>query len=123
MEKDKLKPCPWCQCDDELSIAENYNAAYWEWWSIWCSNCAVMGPRAETREQAITYWNERQEAQYEKDIRQLERQLEEVRDRISRLDQHYPTAEQARRAGERLSRIEDEILEAMQRIEEAHGKD
>lgn len=54
-----LKPCPWCQCDNELVIHQEFDAAEWARFGVWCSNCAVTGPRAESEEEAKRLWNGR----------------------------------------------------------------
>jgi hypothetical protein len=53
--------------------------------------------------------------------RELERQLDEVRLRITELDKHYPTKEAAAKAYKKLSDREDEILAELERLNEQYG--
>ncbi|MDE9536913.1 Lar family restriction alleviation protein [Xenorhabdus bovienii] len=50
----KLKPCPFC--GEEADVAEEYGGRYY----VYCSECLVEQTEpSETKEEAITIWNQR----------------------------------------------------------------
>lgn len=49
-----IDPCPHCGCDslDRIKMGSQYNIA--------CRICRLEGPVAETRQNAVTFWNDLQ---------------------------------------------------------------
>lgn len=56
---EELKPCPWCQWSEDLTLIDEHDVAAWARYAVWCSNCAVTGPRAESEQEARRLWNTR----------------------------------------------------------------
>jgi len=56
-EVTELKPCPWCY-DTDLDCIKDV-----EWMAsqyyVWCKNCAVCGPIADSEDEAKRLWNDR----------------------------------------------------------------
>lgn len=65
----KPQPCPWCDCNDEgslrvneatdLSFNEVIDVPFGDFY-VWCCNCAVAGPRADSEEEAWRLWDNRE---------------------------------------------------------------
>ena len=64
MSATKFARCPFCTSDeigtatDYATFCEHYRREYW---FAYCPDCGARGPMADTEQEAVEYWNDREE--------------------------------------------------------------
>ncbi len=58
-----FKNCPFCASDDiGTAIDENIRQSNWtDYWFSYCAECGCRGPMARSEDEAVRYWNAREE--------------------------------------------------------------